>query len=127
VGRELYGGVPGSSAAFAFRQKSKDGHQYFFWKDPVAVAPAARPYRTITVVNPPSARLLFAPPSEWASLSGKVLPILSRTVRLSACGRKYASYFGAIMVRRGECVTLTVSGPEGKLDTITVPILVSQC
>jgi hypothetical protein len=123
----LYGGFPGSSPAFAVRQRSKDGHQYFFWKDPLAVAPTAQPYRTITVVSPPSARLLFATPSEWATLSGTVLPILGRTVRLSACGRKYASYFGAIMVRRGTCVTLTVSGPSGKLDNVTVPILVARC
>ena len=127
VSRALYGGIPGSSPAFAVRQRSKDGHQYFFWKDPVDVAPTAQPYRTITVVNPPPARLLFATPSGWAALSGTVLPILSRTVQLSACGRKYASYFGAIMVRRVTCVTLTVAGPSGKLDTITVPILVAHC
>jgi hypothetical protein len=60
-------------------------------------------------------------------LSGTVLPILSRGVRLSACGRDYASYFGAIMVRRWACVTLAVAGPAGKLATVTVPINVAQC
>jgi hypothetical protein len=120
---ELYGGFTGDNTP----QRSKDGHLYLAYKDPVAVAPTARPYRTMTVVSPPSARLLFAAPSRWATLSGTVLPILSRSVRLSACGREYATYFGAIMVRRWACVTLTVAGPAGKLGTITVPIMVAQC
>ena len=119
----LYGGFSGDIP----RQRSKDGHLYLSWKDPVAVAPTARPYRTVTVVNPPSARLLFAAPARWATLSGTILPILSRSVRLSACGREYASYFGAIMVRRWACVTLAVTGPAGKLGTVTVPIGVMQC
>ena len=119
----LHGGFPGDIP----RQRSKDGHLYLSWKDPVAVAPTARPYRTITVVSPPSARLLFAAPARWATLSGTILPILSRSVRLSACGREYASYFGAIMVRRWACVTLAVTGPAGKLGTVTVPIGVMQC
>ena len=119
----LHGGFTGVSTP----QRSKDGHLYLSWKDPVAVAPAARPYRTITVVNPLSARLLFAAPARWATLSGTILPVLSRSVRLSACGREYASYLGAIMVRRWACVTLAVTGPAGKLGTVTVPIGVAQC
>jgi hypothetical protein len=119
----LHGGFPGDIP----RQRSKDGHLYLAWKDPVAVAPTARPYRTITVVNPPSARLLFAAPARWATLGRTALPILSRSVRLSACGREYTSYFGAVMVRRWACVTLAVTGPAGKLGTVTVPIGVAQC
>ena len=119
----LYGGFRGDIP----RQRSKDGQLYLTWKDPVAVAPSARPYRTITVVSPPSARLLFAPPARWATLSGTVLPVLGRRVRLSACGREYASYFGAIMVRHWTCVTLAVTGPAGKLGTVTVPINSAEC
>jgi hypothetical protein len=122
----LYGGFPASSLRLAGRERSKDGHLYLSWKDPVAVAPSAGPYRTITVVTPPSARLLFASPSRWATLTA-VLPVLPRSVRLSACGRNYSSYFGAIMVRRWACVTLAVTGPAGKLGTVTVPIGVAQC
>jgi hypothetical protein len=122
----LYGGFPASSPGLAGRQRSKDGHLYLSWKDPVAVAPTAGPYRTITVVTPPSARLLFAPPSRWANL-GTVLPVLSRSVRLSACGRTYSAYFGAIMVRRWACVTLAVAGPGGRLGTVAVPIGVVRC
>jgi hypothetical protein len=55
------------------------------------------------------------------------LPILSRSVRLSACGQNYASYFGAIMVRRWACVTLAVTGPAGRLGAVTVPIGVAKC
>lgn len=123
----LYGGFTANSPGLYARERSKDGHAYVSWKDPVAVAPTARPYRTITVVSPPSARLLFAAPSRWARLGGGVLPALGRSVRLSACGRNYASYFGAIMVRRPACVTLAVAGPAGKLGTVTVPINVAQC
>lgn len=119
----LYGGFNGVNT----RQRSKDGHLYLAWKDPVAVSPTARPYRTITVVNPASARLLFAAPSRWATLSRTPLPVLSRSVRLSACGREYANYFGAIMVRRAACVTLAVSAPTGELGTVIVPINVAQC
>ena len=119
----LYGGFPGDIP----RQRSNDGHLYLTWKDPVAVAPTARPYRTITVVSPPTARLLFAAPARWVSLSGTLLPILGRSVRLSACGREYASYFGAIMVRHWTCVTLAVTGPARKVGTVAVPIGVAQC
>jgi len=119
----LYGGFNGDNT----RLRSNDGHAYLAWKDPVAVAPDARPYRTITVVSPTSARLLFTSPVRWGTLWSGPLPVLSRSVRLSACGREYASYFGAIMIRGDACVTLAVSGPAGKLSTITVPINVSQC
>jgi len=123
-------GSPGLSGGFSgdnTRWRSNDGHAYLAWKDPVAVAPDARPYRTITVVSPTSARLLFTSPARWATLSSGPLPVLSRRVRLSACGREFASYFGAIMIRGAACVTLAVAGPAGKLGTITVPINVSQC
>lgn len=119
----LTGGFSGDST----RWHSKDGHAYLAWKDPVAVAPDARPYRTITVVSPNSARLLFTSPARWATLWNGSLPVLSRRVRLSACGREYASYFGAIMVRGDACVTLAVAGPAGELSRVTVPINVSQC
>jgi hypothetical protein len=119
----LYGGFSGDST----RWRSKDGHAYLVWKAPVDVAPDARPYRTITVVSPTSARLLFTSPARWATLSSGPLPVLSRRVRLSACGREYASYFGAIMITGGGCVTLAVAGPAGKLGTVRVPINVSQC
>ena len=119
----LYGGFSADNTP----QRSKDGHLYLTYKDPVAVSPTARPYRTITVVSPLSARLLFAGPSRWATLSGTVLPVLSRSVRLSACGREYTWYFGAILVRRWACVTLAVAGPARKLAIVTVPIMGSQC
>lgn len=123
----LYGGFPASSPALAGYRRSKDGHLYLSWKDPVGVAPNAGPYRTITVVTPASARLLFATPSRWATLWGAVLPVLGRSVRLSACAPEYASYFGAIMVRHWACVTLAVSGPAGRLGTVAVPIGVMHC
>jgi hypothetical protein len=119
----LFGGFNGDNT----RWRSNDGHAYLAWKDPVTVAPDARPYRTITVVSPTSARLLFTSPARWATLSSGPLPVLSRRVQLSACGREYASYFGAIMIRGATCVTLAVAGTAGKLGTITVPINVSQC
>lgn len=119
----LYGGYSGDNTP----QRSMDGHRYLTYKDPVAVAPTARPYRTITVVSPLSARLLFTGPSRWAALSGTVLPVLARSVRLSACGREYAWYFGAILVRRRSCVTLAVAGPVRRLATVTVPIMGAQC
>jgi hypothetical protein len=119
----LSGGVTGDNT----RWKCKDGHQYFAWKGPVAVAPGAKPYRTITIVRPASARLLFTSPARWGAVWHNPLPILSRRVRLAACGREYASYFGAIMVRRGGCVTLAVAGPAGKLGTVGVPVNSTQC
>jgi len=119
----LYGGFDGNLT----RWKSRDGHQYFAWKDPIAVAPGAKPYRTITVVSPASARLLFTSPARWRSVWNNPLPVPSRSVRLAACGREYASYFGAIMVSGGACVTLAVAGPAEKLGTVSVPINSTQC
>ena len=60
-------------------------------------------------------------------MSGTVLPVLARSVRLSACGREDAWYFGAILVRRWACVTLAVAGPARKLAPVTVPIMGAQC
>lgn len=90
-----------------------DGHRYLAWKTALSVAPDAGPYRTVSVVTPTSARLSYG--------SGIVAP--SRSVRLPACGHRYALYLGGILVRHPACVTLAVNGPSGKPITVSVPVL----
>lgn len=107
---------------------SSDGRRYLIWKVYLAIAPAALPYRVITVTSPASARLFYASPFQWGRESGQpVVPPPPRSVELSACGRRYAGYTGGILVSRPTCVTLEVTGPKITGRTITVPVLVEHC
>jgi hypothetical protein len=90
-----------------------DGHRYLAWKTALSVAPDAGPYRTVSVVTPTSARLTY----------GSAVVASSRSVRLPACGHRYALYVGGILVRHPACVTLAVSGPSGEQTTVAVPVL----
>jgi hypothetical protein len=91
------------------------GHRYLIWKSDLSVASDARPYRTVSVSSPASARLAY----------GSAAP--SRSVRLSACGHRYALYIGGILVKDPACVNLTVAGPAGKPVTVVVPVLRTRC
>lgn len=65
----------------------RGAHQYLVWKVFLGVAPTAVPYRTVGVVKPRSARLVYASPTAWAHLHGASLLAAGVTaVRLSACG-----------------------------------------
>jgi hypothetical protein len=90
-----------------------DGHRYLAWKTALSVAPGAGPYRTVSVIAPASARLSY----------GSGILASSRSVRLPACGHRYALYVGGILVRHPACVTLAVTGPSGKPTTVAVPVL----
>jgi hypothetical protein len=108
--------------------KSSDGHRYLVWKAYLAVAPAGRPYRVVTVTDPGSARLFYASPAEWGAESGEpVVPPPPRSVRLPACGSRYTGFTGGILVTRPACVTLTVAGLGGAARTVRVPVLVPRC
>jgi hypothetical protein len=108
--------------------RSRDGRRYLVWKTYLAVAPGARPYRTITVTSPGSARLFYASPARWGAVSGApVTPRPPRAVRLASCGRQYAGFTGAILIVHPACVTLTITGPGRTPRTVTVPILVRRC
>jgi hypothetical protein len=91
------------------------GHHYLVWKAALSVAASARPYRTVSVVRPASARLSYggAP--------------LSQRIRMPACGSRYTLYVGGIFVLHPACVTLAVSGLSGKPSTVTIPIRVTHC
>jgi hypothetical protein len=89
------------------------GHRYLDWKTALSVAPSAGPNRTVTVLRPASARLSYGARSTEAA----------RSVRLPACGHRYALYVGGILVRHPACVTLAVTGPAGRAATVTVPVL----
>ncbi len=87
------------------------GRRYQILESDLAVASSARPYRTVSVISPASARLVY----------GFVAP--SRSVRLAACGRHYALYIGGILVRHPACVTLAVTGPAGQPVEVAVAVL----
>ncbi len=107
---------------------SRDGHRYLIWKTFLNVAPSARPYRTVTVTAPATARLFYASSARWGSVSGTgSIASAPRRVRLPACGRNFTGYTGGLLITRPGCVTLAVSGPAGKPATVTVPILVPRC
>jgi len=107
---------------------SRDGHHYLLWKTFLAVAATARPYRTVTVTNPATARLFYASPAHWGSLSEtKAIGAPPRRIQLPACGKQYTGYTGGILITHPACVTLTVSGPDSNAVTVTVPVLVSRC
>jgi hypothetical protein len=89
-----------------------NGYRYLAWKTALSVAPDAS-YRTVSVVTPTSARLSY----------GSSISKASRSVRLPACGRRYALYVGGLLVRHPACVTIAVTGPNGKSATVSVPVL----
>ncbi len=89
------------------------GHRYLAWKTALSVAPDARPYRTISVVTPASARLSY----------GSSISKASRSVRLPACGQRYALYVGGILVAHPACVIIAVTGPSGESARVSVPVL----
>ena len=90
-----------------------NGYRYVAWKSALSVAPDAAPYRAVSVVTPASARLSY----------GSSIVKASRSVRLPACGRRYALYVGSILVRHPACVTIAVTGPYGESITVSVPVL----
>ena len=107
---------------------SRNGHRYLIWKVFLAVAASARPYRIVTVTSPATARLFYASPARWGSVSGtRPIGAAPRQVQLPACGRQYTGYTGGILITHPACVTLAVSGPAIKAVTVTVPVLVSRC
>ena len=87
------------------------GRRYQILESDLAVASNARPYRTVSVVSPASARLVY----------GSVAP--SRSVRLASCSRRYTLYIGGILVRHPACVTLAVTGPAGNPVMVAVAVL----
>ena len=89
------------------------GYRYLVLKTALSVAPDAGPYRTVSVVTPASARLSY----------GSSILKASGSVRLPACGRRYALYVGGILVRQPACVTIAVTGPYGESTTVSVPVL----
>jgi hypothetical protein len=95
--------------------RKQDGQRYLAWKAALSVASSALPYRTVSVVSPASARLGYGG------------AMLSRRVRMPACGRRYTLYAGGIFVTHPVCVTLAVTGPAGKPSTVTMPVLVTEC
>jgi hypothetical protein len=108
--------------------RSRDGHRYLIWKTFLAVAASARPYRTVTVTSPATARLFYASPAQWGAVSGsKTIGAAPRQIELPACGKQYTGYTGGILITQPACVTLAVSGPGSKVATVTVPVLVTQC
>ena len=107
---------------------SHDGHRYLVWKTYLAVSASARPYRTVTVISPATARLFYASPAQWGAVSdSKIIQTAPSRVQLPTCGGQYTGYTGGILVIHPACVTLAVSGPGSKAATVTVPVLVSQC
>jgi hypothetical protein len=89
------------------------GARYLAWKTDLSVAPDAGPYRTVRVVAPASALLSY----------GSSIRKASGSVRLPACGRRYALYVGGILVRHPACVTIAVTGPYRQTATVSVPVL----
>ncbi len=106
------------------------GRHYLIWKTYLAVGASARPYRTIAVTSPPTARLFYASPARWgADSSRSSINTAPRRIRLPVCGQRFTGYTGGILVTRPTCVRLTVSGPgrQAAKATVTVPILVNHC
>jgi hypothetical protein len=96
-----------------------NGVRYLAWKTALAVAPAARPYRTVSVVSPASAMLDYS--------IGRHAAAPSRQVRMPVCGDRYTLFIGGIFVRKPACVSLSVTGPRSAAAEVTVPILTARC
>lgn len=90
------------------------GQRCLVVKVPMAVAPNARPYRTVSIVRPVTARLSYG-------------PRLTRQLRLPACGDRYTFYPGGLYVRHPGCIVLSVAAPSVEPETVTVPAMVGKC
>lgn len=90
------------------------GQRYLLVKMPLSVAPDARPYRTVSIVRPATARLSFGPG-------------LARQARLPVCGDRYTFYPGGLYVRRPGCVVLSVAAPGVEPKAVTVRAMVATC
>jgi hypothetical protein len=95
------------------------GVRYLAWKTALAVAPSARPYRTVSVVRPAGALLDYS--------IGRHAAAPSRQVRMPVCGDRYTLYIGGIFVRKPGCVDLAVTSPGSAAAQVTVPILTARC
>lgn len=94
----------------------------------LAVAPDAAPYRTVSIVRPATARLFYADPQTWGTITNAGRVARARTsVRLPACGRDYSGYTGGILVQAASCVTVSISAPGGKPAVLTIPVGMSGC
>jgi hypothetical protein len=96
-----------------------NGVRYLAWKTALAVAPAARPYRTVSVIRPASARLDYS--------IGRHAVAPSRQVRMPVCGDRYTLFIGGIFVRKPACVDLSVTGPGSAAAEVKVPVLTERC
>lgn len=112
-----------------FSLKGPNGHRYLLWKTFLNVAPSARPYRTITVIRPSTARLYYADAQTWGTApDAKKVTDARRRVRFSACGNTYSGYTGGIIVAEPACVTLQIASPhERSHPQIVVPIAKAHC
>ena len=107
-------GFVGQSEYLPLDAAAVHGKNYLVVKVPLAVAPSARPYRTVSIAGPTTALLDYG-------------PRLARQVRLSVCGHRYTFYPGGLYVRRPACVVLSVAAPGVEPETVAVPAMVSNC
>ena len=132
-GEKVVGGVeglvlPGSGDPAALSPlRSADGHRFFVYKAFLAVAAAAAPNATVSIVRPQSARLYYGTPTKVGTLAeseqGRGLIEASKSmVRLPVCGPDFTGFVGGIIVVRPTSVTFAVSSPHLKTARVTISV-----
>jgi hypothetical protein len=136
-GETVVGGVeglvlPGSDDPTGlYPIRASAGQRYYIYKAFLAVAPAAAPYATVSVVRPAGARLVYgslARDDVSSAAGGQALIAASRAnVRLPVCGSRFTGFAGGIIVAGPGCVTFKVSSPSAPAATVSVPIGPGKC
>ena len=124
-----FSGVPatGPAAPGTTRIDGTSG-SYLFRKVFLYVSVAAAATTTLDVVAPPDAMLYYVPGDVWMSNTpaDDVITGARRRVTFARCTTALTGYFGGVLTRTGECVTVFVTG-AGQRHTVKIPVSAATC
>lgn len=138
-GREVVvGGVEGLSLPDASDPsvlapiRSVDGRHFLIYKDFLAVSSSVTPFATVSIVNPPSASLVYASSARIGALSSsphgeELVKASASGVRLPVCGVRFTGFVDGVIVQRPTCVTFQVSSPHRRSVRVVERIGIQRC
>jgi hypothetical protein len=112
--------------------RSVDGRHFLIYKDFLAVSSSATPFATVSIVNPPSASLVYGASARIGALSSsphgdELVKASASGVRLPVCGVRFTGFVGGVIVQRPTCVTFQVSSPHRRSVRVVERIGTRKC
>ena len=108
-------GDPGSLALFL----GPDGRKYYVYKALLAVSSSDAPFATVSILDPPSARLYYGPP---LGLNQTLVLASKKRVRLPVCGPRFSGYPGGVVLEAPSRVSFQVTTPRRHAVRVEVSI-----